>query len=164
MELDVASFDEDLGRSTVGARPQRVFVAEDDEDTREAIVAALAEEGHEVVGLEDGTELVECLRIVARESFRAPDLIAMDVCMPGHSGIDILEALRSQGCGTPVVLFSGVLTEDLRLRVARAGSSALLRKPFHLVELSKAVREARPLPRAPGSQPPVITKDPPGRT
>lgn len=134
---------EDVGWMTAAAHPQRVFVAEDDADTREAIVRALMEEGHEVVGLEDGAQLVECLNIVARESFRAPDVIAMDVHMPGQSGIEILEALRIEGWLTPVVLFSTFVTDDLRLRAARAGSSAVLQKPFELVDLSNAVRSAK---------------------
>jgi len=133
---------EDLGWMTAVARPQRVFVAEDDKDTREAIVTALVDEGHEVIGLEDGAQLVECLRIVARDAFRAPDLIAMDVHMPGQSGIEILEALRIEGWSMPVVLFSTFVTEELRLRAARAGSSAVLQKPFQLVDLSNAARRA----------------------
>jgi CheY-like chemotaxis protein len=143
MTLSTNSLYEDVGRGGVRVSAQRVFVVDDDEETREAIVAALADEGHEVIGLEDGREVVECLRIVAREAFRVPDLIAMDVHMPGQSGIEVLELLRTEGWATPVVLFSSFVSDDLRARVALAGASVIIQKPFDLIHLSNAARMAR---------------------
>jgi CheY-like chemotaxis protein len=133
---------EDVGRAMAPVSAQRVFVADDDAETREAIVAALVDEGHEVIGLEDGAEVVECLHIVARDAFREPDLIAMDVCMPGKSGLEVLELLRTEGWATPVVLFSSFVSDELRTRVALAGSSVIIQKPFQLIDLSNAARAA----------------------
>jgi DNA-binding response OmpR family regulator len=129
-------------RSATGGCPQRIFVAEDDEPTRDAIVTALVEEGDDVIGVECGAELAECLRIISRDSLRAPDLIAMDVCMPGHSGIEILEGLRSAGWTTPVVLMTGFASDELRSRARLAGSAVVIEKPFDVRELrSAALRE-----------------------
>ena len=122
--------------------PRRVFVAEDDANTREVIVTALVDDGYDVIELEDGTEVVECLDIIARDAFRAPDLIAMDVRMPGRSGVDVLEGMRRTGWSTPVVLFTSFASDDLRLRAAAAGSSVVIQKPFLMSELRDAMRRA----------------------
>ena len=128
----------------VVSRTQRIFVAEDDLIIREAIVDALAEDGHEVFGVGDGAELLECIDIVSRGSLRGPDLIAMDVFMPRMSGLDVLECLRASGEMIPVVLITGFATSELYARAAIAGSTLVLQKPFDLRELRRAA-----LPTAP---------------
>jgi CheY-like chemotaxis protein len=125
------------------AGPERILVADDDETTLDAITTELVDHGHEVVGLQDGEQLVECLDIIERDGLRAPDLIAMDVYMPGRSGIELLEGLRSAGWLTPVVLFTSFVSSDLCRRAETAGSAAVIQKPFDLTKLRNAARRAR---------------------
>src|ERR1035438_4447896 len=60
----------------VGPSP-RVLVAEDDEETRDMVVTAFVEDGYDVYGLDGEEGLTECLGIIALNSLRAPDLIAV---------------------------------------------------------------------------------------
>ena len=121
---------------------QRIFVVEDDEDARDYLVGTLLDDGHEVIALEDGAQLLECLAIIARESMRPPDLIATDVCMPGPSGIEVLESLRGAGWRTPVVLMTAFASPDLCFRVEKAGAAVVMPKPFELSDLRDAARRA----------------------
>ncbi len=137
----------DQGRGSVRAtisrgRPQRIFVVEDDAATREAMVGALLDEGHEVIGVEDGAKLLECLRTIVDTGLRAPDLIAMDVRMPGRSGIAILESLRRHGWTTPIVLVTSFVSNELKFRVEVAGSADIVEKPFDPDELQSAAWRA----------------------
>lgn len=130
-------------RATLVARPQRILVAEDDEETRDLVVRAFVEDGHDVFGLEGETELAECLDAIARSALRPPDLIAMGVRMAWHSGVDLLEGIRSDGWATPVVLMTWSAPGSVRLQIERAGAAAVVAKPFNLTELRRAARHAR---------------------
>ncbi len=135
-------------RGSVGAaismgRPQRIYVVEDDRATREYMVDALLEEGHEVIGFEDGAKLLEALGLIEEAGLRGPDLIAMDVRMPGRSGISLLESLRRRGSTIPVVLVTSFVTHDLKFRVEVAGSADVIQKPFNATELRRAASRAR---------------------
>jgi CheY-like chemotaxis protein len=122
---------------------ERILVAEDDETTREVLVAALVDEGHEVAAVASGGEFMAWLEGVARSPVRAPDLIALDVCLPGRSGIELLEQLRRDGWTTPVVLMTGFASRNLCARAEGAGGVAVIEKPFELKELRAAALRAR---------------------
>jgi DNA-binding response OmpR family regulator len=130
-------------RATLKSRFQRVLVAEDDAETRDLVVTAFAAEGHDVFGLRGEAELVECLDIIARHSLRSPDLIAIGVSMAWHSGIDLVENVRSAGWTTPLVLMTWSMRGDLRSRVEVVGSAVVVAKPIRVAELRGAARRAR---------------------
>jgi DNA-binding response OmpR family regulator len=129
------------------ARPavpaQRILVAEDDEDTRELVVTAFVEDGHDVYAMDGEVALGESLSIITRHSLRAPDLIAVGVGMAWHSGIDLVDDIRRAGWTTPVVLTTWFVPRNLRARLEMAGSAALVAKPFNMTELRSAARRAR---------------------
>jgi CheY-like chemotaxis protein len=139
LALDVAPF----RRAPLAARSQRILVAEEDEETRELVVGAFVDEGHDVFGLEGEAELAECLGMIALNALRPPDLIAMGVRMAWHSGIDLLEGIRSEGWATPVVLMTWSAPGSVRHQVQRAGAAAVVAKPFNVTELRRAARCAR---------------------
>jgi two-component system phosphate regulon response regulator OmpR len=123
-------------------RPRKILIVEDDTITRIALGDVLINDGDEVVSVGNGTELLECLEIISRNGLRAPDLIVMDVCMPGPSGVDVLRRLRKAGWGTPVVLMTCIATRDARETANEIGGAILLEKPFTLDELHLAARFA----------------------
>jgi CheY-like chemotaxis protein len=140
---------ESSARSAIPSTLQRVLVADNDDETRDLVVTAFVEDGHDVFGLDGEADLAESLEIIARHSLRAPDLIAVGVDMAWHSGIDLVEGIRSAGWMTPIVLMTWSVPPGLRARVERAGRATLVGKPFHVTELRGAARRARQEERGP---------------
>jgi CheY-like chemotaxis protein len=137
-------------RMTTPGPSQRILVAEDDDETRDLVATAFVEDGHDVYELDGEAALAECLEIIAGYSLRAPDLIAVGVRMAWHSGIDLVEGIRSAGWMTPVVLMTWSAPRSVRSRVESAGLAALVGKPFNATELRSAARRARAKERGPG--------------
>jgi CheY-like chemotaxis protein len=119
---------------TAGRRP-RIVVADDDEDLRALIVAALRCDGYDIVEARDGDEVLRCMR----SSHRMPDAIVTDVCMPTRSGLSVLAAVRADGWLTPFVLVTALATESVRPQAERLGADVLFRKPFDTDDLRTVV-------------------------
>ncbi len=115
-----------------GVRPP-VLVIEDDQDLATEIRAELETSGHSVrhaATAEDGLE-------AARHG--SPAVLVLDRGLDGEDGLKILEALREEGNGVPVIIISGLSTVDDRIRGLQAGGDDYLVKPFALPELSARV-------------------------
>jgi CheY-like chemotaxis protein len=113
---------------------QRVLVGDDNEQMRRLIVELLEAEGYEVTEATDTGEVLE------RVSAGRPDLLILDVQMPGGGGVEALRAIRSDPAngGLPVLLLSGSV--DLNVDVAsEVGADAQLPKPFRIDEFRQAV-------------------------
>ncbi|HET6703075.1 MAG TPA: ANTAR domain-containing protein [Gemmatimonadaceae bacterium] len=103
----------------------RVLVAEDDENARALLVDLLRELGHEVVA-EVGTGE----QAIASARSARPDVVLLDVHMPGRSGLEAAEAIAHEVDGAAVVLLTGDNTLSLTDRDAVATSAvAFLAKP-----------------------------------
>ena len=98
-------------------------------------------------------ELVESLGYKANtfcsaEDFLQSGMIAKTTClitdlqMPGLNGLELQEALRSQGCHTPVIVITAFPNEKLRARALDAGAVAFLSKPFDEESLIKSMTDA----------------------
>jgi len=108
--------------------PARVLLVEDAEAIRAAVESALTGAGHRVLGLPDGTDLERVL-----VDFR-PDLVVLDVMLPGRDGFELLQvARRSTAAG--VVLLTARDAVDDRLRGFGEGADDYVTKPFVLAEL-----------------------------
>jgi CheY-like chemotaxis protein len=106
----------------------RVLVVDDDRDARETLATALAQSGYLVQVAADAPDAL------GRLGSWPADLVVSDVCLPGMSGVDLVQALRQQGLRQPVVLITG-LDRDLATAARAYGASACLRKPMVLDEL-----------------------------
>src|SRR4051794_2485015 len=113
---------------TSAAAPCRVLVAEDSPTARALLVAMLeSEPGIDVVGEADSGEAA------VREAARLrPDVITMDVHMPGLDGLQATRAIMSQ-LPTPILIVSALAAADVRLSLdaTRAGALLVLPKPTH---------------------------------
>lgn len=107
----------------------RVLVVEDDDGTADEIALELARCGHGVQRVATGPD---GLRTAADGSF---DALVIDRLLPEMEGLDVVEALRSQGVRTPVLVLSALGSLTDRVRGLRAGGDDYLPKPFALVEL-----------------------------
>jgi CheY-like chemotaxis protein len=119
--------DAEAAKSTIksGSRGS-VLIIEDHDFQRKIQTKILTEEGFSVVAAASGAEALTLLR-----SMR-PELILMDIELPGMSGLDILKRLRSTVIfkSTPVLVLSGANQKDVVVQSMRAGASGFIAKPF----------------------------------
>jgi two-component system, response regulator, stage 0 sporulation protein F len=117
------------------------LVADDDEELRVLLAAALRREGFDVVEAGDGEELLEAVLGKAPDHVRhSPDVIVSDVLMPKCTGLSALASLRQQKVDIPFVLVSA--SGDLETRQAgrRLGAAAVIEKPFTIQRLRDVIR------------------------
>ena len=107
-----------------------MLIADDDADIREVLRLFLVGKGYLVSTVESGQEALDAVPM-----FR-PDVIVVDMVMPGLTGNDVLSALRRGGVTVPVILISAY---D---QLADAGFFMTLGKPFKLRMLAEAVASA----------------------
>ncbi|MBI5446912.1 MAG: response regulator transcription factor [Deltaproteobacteria bacterium] len=108
---------------------ETVLVIEDDRSLREGLAMNFALQGYRAVTARDGEEgLVKALE--AR-----PDLIVLDVMLPGASGLEILAELRQRGQDVPVLILSARGGTGQKVEGLRLGADDYLGKPFELPEL-----------------------------
>jgi two-component system, response regulator PdtaR len=123
---------------TNGLSSIRVLVAEDDENARALLVDLLRELGHDVVA-EVGTGE----QAIARAREARPDVVLLDVHMPGRSGIEAAETIAHEVDAAAVVLFTGDSSLTLSDRDAAATSAiAFLPKPAPPRVIDSTVRLA----------------------
>jgi two-component system cell cycle response regulator DivK len=112
------------------ARP--VLVVDDDEATRAAERAVLAEDGFRVIEARDGDEAMLAIRT------DPPAVVVLDIQMPGVDGPSFARKLREALQHVPLVVLTGV--DDPKHEADRCNAEAYLSKPFDAPELVKVVR------------------------
>ena len=112
----------------------RILLVEDDGLLGEAIRGGLQQAGYTVDWLQDGT-------LAARGLFHdPPDLLVLDLGLPGESGLSILRQLRKRGSDLPVLVLTARDTVEDRITGLDAGADDYLVKPFDLGELTARLR------------------------
>jgi DNA-binding response OmpR family regulator len=116
---------------------RRVTLIEDERNIIEAIRFILARDGWDVRTHSNGDDAVATVRA------QRPDLLILDVMLPGRSGFDILQEIRSdpEMNGLPVLMLTARGQERDRDMAERAGASRYMTKPFSNAEVLAAVRE-----------------------
>jgi len=124
-----------------GARP-RILVAEDNDDEREAIAAGL-ESDYEVAVVADGNQALASARL------GIPDLVVLDLRLPGIDGLAVLDALRGDlnTAEVPVILLSGQADDATRVRALDLGAADFVQKPASLQELRARIERTLRLTR-----------------
>lgn len=114
----------------------RILIVDDQAAARLALTTLLRREGFEVHDVSNGDDaLVECV------SFR-PDLILLDIVMPGISGFEVCRRIKAtpEGRLTPVVLITGLSETEDRIKGINAGADDFLSKPIDMNELLARTR------------------------
>jgi CheY-like chemotaxis protein len=114
----------------------RVLVVDDDPLARSAEVALLVHLGCEIEACVDGRSALD--RLVGD----LPDLVVLDVDMPGIDGFEVLTWLRQRHPELPVLLVTGLGGAEVAERALALGAKRVLRKPLGLAELRRAVQAA----------------------
>ncbi len=143
----------------------RVLVIEDEESYRQALSSGLGREGFEVAVAADGAE---GLRLFADHR---PDIVLLDMLLPGMHGIEVCRRLRSQS-PVPVVMVTAVDAELDVVLGLELGAADYVTKPFHLRELVARMQailrrvsppgDGSPADEVPGHDPPAVVA--PGAT
>jgi len=116
------------------ARPHRILLIEDDFAIRNSIEFALRREGYEVKALDSGSDSVNTVL-----DFE-PDLVLLDIMLPGKNGHEITEELRKSDIGVAIIMISALGETDDRIAGLRLGADDYVSKPFSLEELLERVR------------------------
>jgi DNA-binding response OmpR family regulator len=113
----------------------RVLVCDNEPALRALVRGALAQADYDVHEARDGDESLK----LAREL--EPDLIVLDMMMPGRSGLQVLEELRLEErfLETPVIMLTARAQASDRLAAADAGVSLFVPKPFSPLELALVI-------------------------
>ena len=112
----------------MGQRPLRILVVDDDPAMVGAISALVGTEGHQVITAYDG------LTAVRRFREESPDLVLLDLAMPGPDGFTVAGQMRAAGAA-PILVVSGESAEEAKVRALRIGADDYLVKPFGKAEL-----------------------------
>jgi PAS domain S-box-containing protein len=116
---------------------RRVLVVEDDPDVREIARLAL----HVIGGLEVAVASDGPAALLLHRDF-APDVVLLDLMMPGMDGSAVLQALRASGAGTPVIFMTARAGHRDREPLLAQGSVEVIAKPFDARLLAGMAREA----------------------
>jgi two-component system nitrogen regulation response regulator NtrX len=114
----------------------RILVIDDEAAIRDSLRMILEYEGYEVVGAATGQE---GLAAAERE---APDLVLLDVKMPGMDGIEVLDRLRALNDALPVVVVSGHGTITTAVEATKKGAFDFIEKPFASERVLVCLRNA----------------------
>ncbi|WP_282829089.1 response regulator [Pelomonas sp. V22] len=117
------------GPGLVTERPFHIYVVEDDAEVRDLVASYLSAQGLAVSAMASAEEMMQRLPRLR------PDLLLMDVGLPGRSGLEACQRLRVEGDRLPVILLTGRNDEVDRVLGLEMGADDYLAKPFSPREL-----------------------------
>src|SRR5687768_5877335 len=112
----------------------KLLLIEDDPSMQAALQRALGRRGMEVLSCSDGR------KALAQWTAGQPDVVVLDLSLPGLDGLQVLEQARSQGLTTPVLILTARGTVGDRIVGLNTGADDYLPKPFDLDELEARLR------------------------
>ncbi len=148
---------------------KKILVVDDEESMRYFLNRSLKRKGFEVETVESGEEALEAVET------NPPDLILLDLHLPGQDGIEVLRELRRRDTLPLVLLMTGFGTVERALEAMREGAADFITKPFKtealLEKIAVALRKTAPArPAPPPIDPPldrvpehVVDREPPPR-
>jgi DNA-binding response OmpR family regulator len=115
-----------------------IIVADDDKVLSQMLCGILRENGHKPMAAFDAMQV---MMFAMRHS---PDLVLLDINMPGGTGVDVLRKLKSNSktANVPVIIITGSTDQKLPDEVLKLGASQFLSKPIEPDVLLKAVSDA----------------------
>jgi CheY-like chemotaxis protein len=114
----------------------RILVIDDNPAVVDIVVACLGEEGYTVLSAltsDEGLQLVTLFQ---------PDLVLLDVALPGLNGIEVLKQIRAINPAISVIMVTGNTDPQLAREALELGAIACVDKPFDLISLRRVVATA----------------------
>lgn len=113
---------------------QKILIIEDEPNIRELVLYNLNQNGYEGLGAEDG------LLGLAMARGEKPDLILLDIMLPGKNGYDICKELRAEGSKTPIIMLTAKNEEIDKVLGLEFGADDYISKPFGIRELMARIK------------------------
>ena len=113
-----------------------VLIVDDEEGIRETLSGIFQDEGYNVITAGSGEE---ALKILKEQS---PDLVLLDVWLPGIDGVETLQEIKKTNPELPVVIISGHGNIELAVKATRVGAYDFLEKPLSLERVLLVARRA----------------------
>lgn len=121
----------------------RILVVDDEPQIRRSLQVNLESKGYPVVSVENGDEALQAL------AQRSPDVIVVDLLLPGMDGIELTRRIRSRS-SVPIIFLSAIGDEPKKVEALEVGADDYVTKPFSMEELTARVRSV--LRRTVGAQ------------
>ena len=115
-------------------KPAKVLVVDDEENIRELLSVSLKFQGYEVETAADGPRALDAVR-----TFK-PDVLVLDVMMPGMDGFGLLRRLRADGVDAPALFLSARDSVEDKVNGLTIGGDDYVTKPFSLEEVVARIR------------------------
>ncbi len=113
----------------------RILIVDDEKNIVSSLTGILADEGYEVAGTGDG---IEALEIIQTDP---PDLVLLDIWLPGMDGIEVLKTVKSYYPEIEVLIISGHGTIDTAVKATKLGAQDFIEKPFSLYRITQSIAE-----------------------
>lgn len=115
----------------------KILVVDDDVSITELLKVLLTMEGHQPTVVNESTQALDAARALQ------PDLITLDLMMPGLTGFDLCELLQKDPVlsGTPIIIVSARDDPESMDRARQAGAKAYLTKPFTADDLMRQIKD-----------------------
>jgi DNA-binding response OmpR family regulator len=131
----------------------RILIVEDNADLAEGIAFNLKLEGHETLVAPDGAAGVESFKVFS------PDLVLLDLMLPGLDGYEVLRSIRGAGPRVPVIILSARAEEADKVRGFKLDADQYVTKPFGILELIERVASLLRRSVAPNAGPTQLISD-----
>ncbi|CAO3455587.1 DNA-binding response regulator KdpE [Azospirillum argentinense] len=116
--------------------PLRVLVVDDEPPIRRFLRTTLSAQGYDITEAEDGAGALEAVRR------RQPDLLVLDLGLPGIGGLEVIRRLRADGVAAPIIVLSSRADEAGKVEALDLGADDYVTKPFGMDELLARIRAA----------------------
>jgi len=114
----------------------KILVVDDESGIRNLCYDLFTKDGHEVITVPRGDQLLSMLRP------EKPDLVLMDIKIPGEEGLSLLKRMpNARDVRVPVVIFSGYVTQELEKEAYAAGAIEVIRKGIKVAELREKINK-----------------------
>jgi UDP-3-O-acyl N-acetylglucosamine deacetylase len=114
---------------------ERILIVDDEKNIVSSLKGILSDEGYEVIETGDG---VEALEIIQTDP---PDLVLLDIWLPGMDGIEVLKTVKAYHPEIEVLIMSGHGTIDTAVKATKLGAQDFIEKPFSLDRITQSIKD-----------------------
>ncbi|MBU4365822.1 MAG: response regulator [Verrucomicrobia bacterium] len=118
-----------------GKRQITILIVEDDQDLREALAAALCDEGYHALCAQDADEAIASVKA------HKVNIVFMDICLPDMNGVEVYKAIKKIQPAATAVMMTGFFVQDLVNAAISAGAYDILYKPFTMDDILKVIKK-----------------------